>query len=178
MATSVWAFRRVWLNSANFEQRPKAFVRRIFRWGVQLGLDCWVGRGWEGRGCLEGALDLLTGVDVMARGRAPRGALRVFCEEILFITLVGDRHFGAPLCFPHPGTCHERSKDVRIHRARKIFSVPVAEFFGPSQGAIFLVAFSFILVAIVRQDSKVQAQRKKLSLRVASAHNPEHKHHQ
>ena len=90
MATSVWAFRRVWLNSANFEQSPKAFVRRIFRWGVQLGLDCWVGRGWEGRGCLEGALDLLTGVDVMARGRAPRGALRVFCEEILFITLVGD----------------------------------------------------------------------------------------
>ena len=119
IATSVWAFRRVWLNSANFEQRPKAFVRRIFRWGVQLGLDCWVGRGWEGRGCLEGALDLLTGVDVMARGRAPRGALRVFCEKILFITLVGDRHFGAPLCFPHPGTCHERSKDVRIHdRAR------------------------------------------------------------
>ena len=58
-------------------------------------------------------------VDVMARGRAPRGALRVFCEEILFITLVGDRHFGAPLCFPHPGTCHETSKDVRIHdRAR------------------------------------------------------------
>ena len=81
IATSVWAFRRVWLNSANFEQRPKAFVRRIFRWGVQLGLDCWVGRGWEGRGCLEGALDLLTGVDVMAQGRAPRGALRVFCEK-------------------------------------------------------------------------------------------------
>ena len=35
------------------------------------------------------------------------------------------------------------------------FSVPVAEFFGQSPGAIFLVAFSFILVAIVRQDSKV-----------------------
>ena len=40
-------------------------------------------------------------------------------------------------------------------RARKIFSVPVAEFFGPSPGAIFLVAFSFILVAVVRPDSKV-----------------------
>ena len=108
IATSVWAFRRVWLNSANFEKRPKAFVRRIFRWGVQLGLDCWVGRGWEGRGCLEGALDLLTGVDVMARAGAPRGALRVFCKKMLFITSVGDRHFGAPPCFPHPGTCHRK----------------------------------------------------------------------
>ena len=42
-----------------------------------------------------------------------------------------------------------------LYRARKIFSVPVAEFFGPSPGAIFLVALAFILVAIVRQDSKV-----------------------
>ena len=42
-----------------------------------------------------------------------------------------------------------------LKRARKIFSLPVAEFFGPSPGAIFLVAFSFNLVAIVRQDSKV-----------------------
>ena len=32
--------------------------------------------------------------------------------------------------------------------------------FFPSPGAIFLVAFSLILVAIVRQDSKVQAQKK------------------
>ena len=48
-----------------------------------------------------------------------------------------------------------------IIRARKIFSVPVAEFFGPSPGALFLVAFSFNLVAIVRQDSKLKAQRKK-----------------
>ena len=44
---------------------------------------------------------------------------------------------------------------VKEDRGRKMFSVPVAEFFGSSPGAIFLVAFSFILVAIVRQDSKV-----------------------
>ena len=81
IATSVWAFRRVWLNSANFEQRPKAFVRRIFRWGVQLGLDCWVGRGWEGRSCLEGALDLLTGVDVMARAEHPEGRCVCFVKR-------------------------------------------------------------------------------------------------
>ena len=41
-----------------------------------------------------------------------------------------------------------------ISRARKIFSVPVAEFFGPFSGP-FLVAFSFNSVVIVRQDSKV-----------------------
>ena len=41
------------------------------------------------------------------------------------------------------------------YRARKIFSLPVAEIFGPSPGAIFLVAFSFNLVAIVCHDSKV-----------------------
>ena len=40
-------------------------------------------------------------------------------------------------------------------RARKIFSVPVAEFFGLSPGAIFLVAFSFILVAVVRPHSNL-----------------------
>ena len=34
------------------------------------------------------------------------------------------------------------------HRARKIFSVLVAEFFGPSPGAIFLVAFSLSLLSL------------------------------
>ena len=48
MATSVLAFRRVWLNSANFEQRPKAFVRRIFRWGVQLVWTVGLGEGRRG----------------------------------------------------------------------------------------------------------------------------------
>ena len=66
MVTSVLAVRRMWLNSANFEHRPKAFVRIRFRWGVQLGFDCLVARGWKGKGCLEIAPDLLTDVDVMA----------------------------------------------------------------------------------------------------------------
>ena len=56
-------------------------------------------------------------------------------------------------------------------RARKIFFVPVAEFFEPSPGAIFLVAFSFNLVAIMCQDLKVRRKKKrKLSLGPASAH--------
>ena len=41
-----------------------------------------------------------------------------------------------------------------LNRGQKIFSVPVAEFFWPDTGTIFLVAFSLILVAIVRQASK------------------------
>ena len=40
-------------------------------------------------------------------------------------------------------------------RDQKNTPMPVAEFFGPSPGAIFWVAFSFISVAIMRQDSKV-----------------------
>ena len=53
-------------------------------------------------------------------------------------------------------------------RARKIFSVPVAEFFEPSLGAIFLVAFSFNLVAIVRQDSKAIRPRMEYASQVWS----------
>ena len=54
---------------------------------------------------------------------------------------------------------HSTSTHFGYSRARKKFSVPVTEFLWPNMGAVFLVAFSFILVAIVLQDSKIEAQK-------------------
>ena len=71
-----------------------------------------------------------------------------------------------------PLTTADREKS----RARKIFSVPVAEFFWLDPGATFLVAFSFILVATVRQEvprlKKLGAKNKNEAylLRAAFAH--------
>ena len=45
-------------------------------------------------------------------------------------------------------------------RARKILSVPVAGFFGPSPGAIFLVAFSFILSQSCAMTQKFRRKKK------------------
>ena len=44
---------------------------------------------------------------------------------------------------------------ISLDRARKIFSVPVAEFFSSDPGTFFMATVSPNLVATVRQDSKI-----------------------
>ena len=51
---------------------------------------------------------------------------------------------------------------LSTYRAQKIFSLQVAESFGPKTGAIFLVAFCFIMVAIVRQEKADKKPASKL----------------